>query len=102
MATYLHLDNQIAALLLDCTLDPFDSIFESFRGEILKGISSVSCQPLAIAPPAMESNLTLSVAFVDITYKGGATSLALMGTASVLTASPARRARLIASIPAGV
>lgn len=45
---------------------------------------------------------TLSVAFVLRTYSGGATSFALIGTASLLCASPARSAFLIASIPAGV
>ena len=48
------------------------------------------------------SSRTLSVAFVLSTYNGGATSLALIGTASVLDFSPALRAFLIASIPDGV
>jgi hypothetical protein len=45
---------------------------------------------------------TLSVAFVLSTYSGGATSLALIGTCSLLARSPARSARRIAPIPAGV
>ena len=32
---YLHLDNEIAALFLDSTLDGFDGTFQTFDGSIL-------------------------------------------------------------------
>jgi hypothetical protein len=93
---YLHLDNKCATLIFDRTLDRINGAFKALDSRILRSIYS------SITSQSKESKPTLSVALVLSTYNGGATSFALIGTASLLSFSPARRAFLMASIPAGV
>jgi hypothetical protein len=62
--------------------------------------SSLILSPIASTAFSIDSNAAvLSVLVVEITYSGGATSRILIGTSSVDSASPARRAARIASIP---
>ena len=95
--THLHLHDKRTALVLDRRLNRLDRALEAVDRGVLHAHVS--------APPTQHETAgarTLSVAFVLRTYSGGATSFALIGTASVLWPSPARSAFLIASMPAGV
>lgn len=100
--TYLHLHDQCTSLGLDRALNGFNGAFEAVDRNKLQVRTGVHVSASELVFIHQHRFLTLSVAFVLNTYSGGATSLALIGTVSLLSLSPALSAFLIASIPAGV
>ena len=92
--TYLDLDDQASALILNRSLDGLNSAFQPLDS----GILAASLYQKIYCILGISTNLICCIC----TYNGGATSFALIGTASMLFFSPVHRAFLIASIPAGV